>query len=122
MHVDERLKQLVERPVLVAAESQVVDCAAQLLADAFECRVEGRQPGGGVGLVRHRPCAASKHQRLGEVAERLIVQVPRDPAALVLQYLGQSLLSLAALNRGGEDVRDCLHDADVVTGEGVVPT
>ena len=46
------------------------------------------------------------------------MQSPSHPAPLGLPHLGQPLLSLAALDRRGEDVGDRLHDVDIVLAEG----
>jgi hypothetical protein len=95
---------------------QIVDRAPQLLARPLKQRPHPSQPLRCLWVSQIRARTSSLGQGVGQILERLVVEVASDSLSLVLSNLDQTLLGLCACHRRGDHVRHTLKEVEVVRG------
>jgi len=95
---------------LLLLQAQVVDRAAQMLADAFERRHERVRS---TGFGRRESSTLCFGERKRQLLQRFVVQVTGQAPAFGVAHLAEALVRSRTLDRAREDVGDRLQEADV---------
>ena len=117
---DEVAEEVRKRATLIGRESEVKDRSAQLPERSLYRRDLCGPQLLVLALCCQRPSLGGKCESVSELAQRLVMQMPRDADAHGLASLLHSLRDGRPLDRNADYVGNRLHEGDVLRGERAV--